>query len=74
MFVMSEDRRLFAPATERNRSHILAVLQRVLPDQAEVLEIGSGSGEHAVHFCAHLPGLRWHPTDGDPEAIDSITA
>lgn len=71
---MSDDRRLFAPATERNRVHILPLLQRLLPSGGEVLEIGSGTGEHAVHFCAHLPDLRWQPTEGNPEAIDSIVA
>lgn len=71
---MSDDRRLFAPSTERNRTHILPILQRLLPNGGEVLEVGSGTGEHAVHFCAHIPGLRWQPTDGDPEAIDSILA
>jgi cyclopropane fatty-acyl-phospholipid synthase-like methyltransferase len=71
---MTNDRRLFSPSTERNRSHILAILQRLLPDPATVLEIGSGSGEHAVYFCAHMPWLHWQPTDGDPAAIDSIIA
>ncbi len=71
---MSNDRRMFSPSTERNRCHILPILQRALPDTASVLEVGSGTGEHAVYFCAHMPGLHWQPTEGDPAAIDSITA
>ena len=71
---MHDDRRLFSPSAERNRTHILPILQRVLPAAAEVLEVGSGTGEHAVYFCAHIAGLRWQPTDADPAAIDSILA
>ena len=71
---MPNDRRMFSPSTERNRGHILPVLQRILPDAASVLEVGSGTGEHAVYFCAHMPWLHWQPTEGDPAAIDSITA
>jgi methylase of polypeptide subunit release factors len=71
---MHDDRRLFSPSTERNRTHILPILQRVLPAAAEVLEVGSGTGEHAVYFCAHIADLRWQPTDADPAAIDSILA
>ena len=71
---MLEDRRLFSPSTERNRTHILPILRRLLPDAAEVLEVGSGTGEHAVYFCAHIPGLRWQPTDADPGAMDSVLA
>ena len=71
---MHDDRRLFSPSTERNRTHILPILQRVLPAAAEVLEVGSGTGEHAVYFCAHIADLRWQPTDADPTAIDSILA
>lgn len=48
---MSIDQRQFAPATERNREFILPILQRVLPATGTVLEIGSGTGEHAAFFC-----------------------
>ena len=68
------DARRFAPATARNRDAILAVLRRVMPARGTVLEIASGSGEHAVHFAAALPQLRWQPTDGDPDALASIAA
>lgn len=48
-----------APATARNREPILAVLARVFADRRRVLEIGSGTGEHAVHFAAAMPWLHW---------------
>ncbi|MBW7860470.1 MAG: DUF938 domain-containing protein [Rhodocyclaceae bacterium] len=69
---MSSDRRKFAPSVARNRDFILPILRRVLPATGMVLEIGSGSGEHAVHFARHLPELVWQPSDADPEALDSI--
>lgn len=66
--------RLYAPATQRNRDPILDVLRRVLPPSGLVLEIASGTGEHAVHFAAALPGLVWQPSDPDPEHRLSIAA
>jgi len=68
------DARRHAPATARNREPILAVLSRVLPARGLVLEIASGSGEHAVAFAARLPGLRFQPSDADPQALASIEA
>ena len=65
---------LTSPATARNRDPILAVLRRVLPAHGLVLEVASGTGEHAVHFAAALPHLTWQPTDLDPEALASIEA
>ena len=65
---------LVAPAVARNRDPILAVLRRVLPTEGTVLEIASGSGEHAVYFAAGLPNLTWQPTDVDPVALKSISA
>jgi hypothetical protein len=59
-------------AVARNREPILAVLKRVLPAHGIVLEIASGTGEHAVHFAAGLPHLTWQPTDYDPGARQSI--
>lgn len=58
--------RLRAEATLANRDAILAVLERVLPAAGTVLEVGSGSGEHAVHFAANLPALIPRSTDKDP--------
>ncbi len=54
----------FSEACERNKGPILAVLQRWLGGQAGVvLEIGAGTGQHAVHFARHLPQLSWQPTE-----------
>ncbi|MBX9760403.1 MAG: DUF938 domain-containing protein [Beijerinckiaceae bacterium] len=64
----------FSPAVARNRDPILAVLRRVLPAQGMVLEIASGSGEHAAYFAAALPHLFWQPADIDPDALASISA
>ena len=68
------DLRRHAPATERNRDPILAVLQRILPASGTVLEIASGTGEHAVHFARGLPGITWQPSDPDPQGRVSIDA
>ncbi|NSX17149.1 DUF938 domain-containing protein [Cupriavidus taiwanensis] len=68
------DARRMAPATERNREPILAVLRQVLPASGTVLEIASGTGQHAVHFAAALPGLTWQPSDPDAAARASIAA
>ena len=61
-----------APATERNRDAILAVLRDELPSSGLVLEVASGSGQHVVHFAAALPALDWQPSDPDPAAQASI--
>jgi SAM-dependent methyltransferase len=53
----------FSEACERNRAPILAVLQRVFADRKRVLEIGSGTGQHAAYFAAALPHLVWQPSD-----------
>ncbi|KAB2857890.1 MAG: DUF938 domain-containing protein [Sphingopyxis terrae] len=63
-----------APATLRNRDAIAAVLGDWLPASGTVLEVASGSGEHAVHFAAAFPKLGWQPSDPDPAALASITA
>lgn len=52
-----------SPASERNRDPILAVLRRFFADRRHVLEVGSGTGQHAVHFAAHLPMLTWQASD-----------
>jgi SAM-dependent methyltransferase len=65
---------LTSPSFPRNRDPILAVLTRVLPEDGTVLEIASGSGEHAVYFAAALPSLLWQPTDLDQVALRSIAA
>lgn len=53
----------FSAACERNREPILAVLRDVLADCRQVLEIGSGTGQHAVYFAAQLPQLQWQTSD-----------
>ncbi len=63
-----------APAAARNREPILRVLRGCLPHSALVLEIASGTGEHAVWFSQALPALTWQPTDQDPTALESIAA
>jgi cyclopropane fatty-acyl-phospholipid synthase-like methyltransferase len=50
-------------ACERNKGPILEALRSAFADRRQVLEIGSGTGQHAVHFAAHLPHLTWHPTE-----------
>ena len=68
------DTRQLSPATARNREPILAVLKRVIPPGARVLEIASGAGEHAVFLAAALPGVMWQPSDPDSQARASIAA
>jgi len=53
----------YSEACERNREPILAVLKRVFKDSRTVLEIGSGTGQHAAYFAAELPYLRWQASD-----------
>jgi cyclopropane fatty-acyl-phospholipid synthase-like methyltransferase len=55
--------RPFSPASERNREPILAILRTWFADQRQVLEIGSGTGQHAVHFAAAMPHLTWQCSD-----------
>jgi SAM-dependent methyltransferase len=53
----------FSEACERNKEPILDVLRSVFADRSNVLEIGSGTGQHAVHFATHLEHVTWHPTE-----------
>jgi SAM-dependent methyltransferase len=53
----------FSAASERNKDPILEVLQTCLAGRTQVLEIGSGTGQHAVHFARSLTHLTWHPTE-----------
>lgn len=66
--------RMFSPSAARNREPILSALRRALPAHGRVLELASGSGEHAVHFARRLPGLIWRPSDPDADARASIAA
>lgn len=66
--------RRHAPATARNRAPILEVLRRTFDRQGLVLEIASGTGEHAVHFAENLPHVQWQPSDPDEAMRASIDA
>jgi SAM-dependent methyltransferase len=68
------DPRLNSPAAERNRAPLLEVLRQVLPARGRALEIACGTGQHAVHFAAGLPGWDWQPTDPDLAALASTAA
>jgi len=79
---MSDERRFYevptagvrrsAPAALRNREPIAEVLANWLPEQGTVLEIASGTGEHAVYFAGCFPQLDWQPSDLHPDALSSI--
>lgn len=62
------------PWPERNKQPILEVLQRVLPTRGTILEIGSGSGQHADFFSNELSSMRWLPSDIDDDNLASIRA
>ena len=64
----------YAPATERNRQPILEVLQKVIPQEGNILEIASGTGEHACFFAPYFPNQQWIPSDPDPLLRLSIEA
>lgn len=61
-----------SPAAERNQAPILAVLRTLLPASGRALEVASGTGQHAAHFAAALPGWQWQPTDLDDAGFDAI--
>ncbi|WP_341859996.1 DUF938 domain-containing protein [Qipengyuania sp. GPGPB31] len=63
-----------APATARNSQPLAEVLARELPASGTVLEIASGSGEHAVFMARRFPALDWQPSDRDAEALASVDA
>ncbi|MEP6983546.1 MAG: DUF938 domain-containing protein [Sphingomicrobium sp.] len=63
-----------APAALRNREPIAEVLAEWLPEHGLVLEIASGTGEHAVFFAERFPALEWQPSDIHPDALTSIAA
>lgn len=67
------DGRWFMPAAERNKDPILTVLKQALPRSGLVLEIGSGTGQHVVHFARALPALTWQPSDPDAEFCESVS-
>ena len=69
----SEQRRHSAPA-ERNKGPILRELLRLLPDQGLMLEIASGTGQHAAHAAAALPSWQWQPSDLSPSSLPSVVS
>lgn len=70
----SEERRLFSPSAARNRDAIRDAFLTTMPHTGVILEIGSGTGEHAVHIAAAAPELRWLPGDPDAASRASIAA
>ena len=70
----NRDRKQYAPATERNRQPILEVLQKVIPKEGNILEIASGTGEHACFFAPYFSPRQWIPSDPDPLLRVSIEA
>ena len=64
--------RLVSPSAERNKGPISSVLKKVLPREGLVLEIGSGTGQHIVHFAREMPNLAWQPTERDASSLASI--
>jgi hypothetical protein len=63
-----------ASATDKNREPILGALRTLLPPAGTVLEVASGTGQHAVHFARALPSIVWQPSEVDPESLESIHA
>lgn len=63
-----------SPAAERNKRPILDVLRPLFPERARVLEIASGTGQHAAWFAATMPGWTWQPTDFDADNLPAIAA
>ncbi|NNK16364.1 MAG: DUF938 domain-containing protein [Sulfitobacter sp.] len=70
----AEGAKLHAPAAARNAAAITAFLSQVAPDEGTALEIASGTGQHISAFAVAMPGLRWQPTDVDPDRLRSIDA
>lgn len=68
------NKKQYAAATQRNREPIVQVLSSVLPPQGDILEIASGTGEHALFFASHLYPRQWLPSDPNPLLRDSIAA
>lgn len=63
-----------APAALRNRQPIADVLAEWLPQEGTVLEVASGTGEHAMWFAERFPAIEWQPSDAHPDALASIAA
>ena len=68
------DKRLVSPSAERNKEPIARLLARILPDRGIILEVSSGTGQHAVHFARAMPHLLWQPTERDADCLASIAS
>ena len=68
------DGRRTAPAAVRNSGPLIEALRARLPSQGRILEVASGTGQHAAAFAAAFPALDWMPSDIDPGQRDSIAA
>ena len=69
-----DDAKRHAPATLRNREAIAEVLAKELPSSGKILEVASGSGEHAVYFAHRFPHIEWQPSECESDALASIIA
>ena len=70
----TEDGRLSSPSVGRNKDVILETFRAHAPNEGRVLEIASGTGEHALHISSALPGLIWRPSDPDAGSRASIAS
>jgi SAM-dependent methyltransferase len=68
------DGRIVSPSAERNKGPITELLTRVLPTQGDVLEVGSGTGQHVLLFARAMPLIRWQPTERDADCLRSIAS
>lgn len=68
------DARLFSPSAARNRDPLLGALRGIVSGDVSLLEIASGTGEHAVHICTAMPGVLWQPSELADDALASIAA
>jgi hypothetical protein len=66
--------KLFSPAAERNKAPLAQILAGILPKEGTVLEIASGSGQHAAFMAARFPDLKWQPSERDERELASIRA
>lgn len=71
---MPDEARLHSAAAERNQGPIAWQMQRLLPPSGLLLEVASGTGQHAAHVAASMPLWRWQPSDADASALTSIGA
>src|SRR3984957_17730498 len=68
------DGRIVSPSAERNKGPIAEILMRVLPEQGDVLEARSGTGQHVLHFAQAMPHICFQPTEPDADNLKSIAS